>query len=64
MVAGGNKQCGKMDKLNASSPTAALECVLLTAVIDAHEGCDVAVIDIPNVFVQTCLEDDADKAIM
>jgi hypothetical protein len=64
MVAGGNKQRGKIDKLDASSPTAALESVLLTAVIDAHEGRDVAVIDIPNAFVQTRLEDDADKAIM
>jgi hypothetical protein len=64
MVAGGNKQRGKIDKLDASSPTAALESVLLTAVIDAREGRDVAVIDIPNAFVQTRLEDDADKAIM
>jgi hypothetical protein len=30
MVAGGNKQRGKIDKLDASSPTAALESVLLT----------------------------------
>jgi hypothetical protein len=44
MVAG-EKQRGKIDKLDASSPTAALESVLLT--IDAHEGRDVAVIDIP-----------------
>jgi hypothetical protein len=41
-----------------------LESVLLTAVIDAKENRDVAVIDIPNVFVQTRLEDDLDKAIM
>ena len=64
MVAGGNKQRGKIEKLDASSPTAALESVLLTAIIDAHEGRDVAVIDIPNAFVQTRLENDADKAIM
>jgi hypothetical protein len=64
MVAGGNKQRGTIVKLDASSPTAALESVLLTAIIDAHEGCDVAVIDIPNAFFQTRLEDDADKAIM
>ena len=64
VVAGGDKQRGKIDKLDASSPTAALESVLLTAVIDAHEGRDVAVIDIPNAFVQTRLEDDKDKAIM
>ena len=55
------KQRGKIDKLDASSPTAALESVLLTAVIDAREGRDVAVIDIPNAFVQTRLEDDAES---
>jgi hypothetical protein len=64
MVAGGNKQRGKIEKLDASSPTAALESVLLTAIIDTHEGHNVAVIDIPNAFVQTRLEDDANKAIM
>jgi hypothetical protein len=51
MVAGGNKQRGTIDKQDASSPTATLESVLLTAVIDAEEGRDVAVIDIPNAFV-------------
>jgi hypothetical protein len=63
-VAGGNKQHGKTDKLDASSPTATLKSVLLATVIDAHEGRDVAVINIPNAFVQTCLEVDGDKAIM
>jgi hypothetical protein len=51
MVAGGNKQRGSIEKTEASSPTAALESVLLTAVIDAKEHRDVAVIDIPNAFV-------------
>jgi hypothetical protein len=64
MVAGGNKQHGTIDKQDASSPTAALESVLLTAVIDAKEGRDVAVIDIPNAFVQTRLENEKDKAVM
>jgi hypothetical protein len=64
MVAGGNKQRDTIDKQDASSPTAALESVLLTAVIDAKEKRDMAVIDIPNAFVQTRLEDDNDKAIM
>jgi hypothetical protein len=64
MIAGGNKQRGKIYKLDASSPTAALESVVLTAVIDANKGRNVAVIDIPNAFVQTRLKDDADKAIM
>jgi hypothetical protein len=65
MVTGGNKQRGTIEKLDASSPTAALdESVLHTAIMDAHEGRDVAVIDISNAFVQTRLEDDANKAIM
>ncbi len=34
------------------------------AVIDAKERRDVAVIDMPNAFVQTRLEDDDDKVVM
>jgi hypothetical protein len=37
MVAGGNKQRGTIEKLDASSPTATLESVLLTSGIDAKE---------------------------
>ena len=57
MVAGGNKQRGHIDKIDANSPTAALESVLLTSTIDAKEGRDVAIIDIPNAFVTTRIED-------
>ena len=53
MVAGGNKQRGRIDKTAATSPTAALESVLLTSAINAKEGRDVAIIDIPNAFVTT-----------
>jgi hypothetical protein len=35
-----------------------------TCVIDADEERDVAVIDIPNAFIQTCIEDEADMAII
>ena len=58
LVAGGNKQRGTINKEDAASPTAALESILLTATIDAKEGRDVAIIDIPNAFVQTRIEDD------
>jgi hypothetical protein len=51
MVAGGNKQRGTIDKIEASSPTVSLESVLLTSVIDAEERRNVATIDIPNAFV-------------
>ena len=33
-----------------------LESVMITSVIDAKEGRDVAIIDIPNAFVQTKME--------
>ena len=53
MVVGGNKQRGHIDKTDATSLTAALESFLLTSTIDAKEGRDVAIIDIPNAFVTT-----------
>jgi hypothetical protein len=40
------------------------EAVLLTCIIDADEERDVAVIDIPNAFIQTRIEDEADMAII
>ena len=52
-VAGGNKQLDYISKEDASSPTVTTESVLLTCIIDAEEGRDVAVIDIPNAFIQT-----------
>jgi hypothetical protein len=64
MVAGGNKQRGTIDKEDASSPTAALESVLLTATIHAKEGRDVATVDIPNAFIQTRIENDEDKVVL
>jgi len=64
MVAGGNKQRSLISAEEAASPTAALESVLLTSMIDASEERDVAVIDIPNAFVQTRITNDADMAIM
>jgi hypothetical protein len=43
-VAGGNKQRNYISKEDASSPTVATESVLLTCIVDAAEGRDVAVI--------------------
>jgi hypothetical protein len=63
-VAGGNKQRGYIRKEDASSPTVAVESVLLTCIIDAEEGRDVAVVDIPNAFVQTRVEDEKDMAFI
>ena len=36
-----------------SSPTVAIKSVILSAIIDAKEGREVAVVDIPNAFIQT-----------
>jgi hypothetical protein len=64
IVAGSNKQRDYISKEDASSPTVATEVVLLTCIIDAEEGRDVAVVDIPNAFIQTKIEDEADMAII
>ncbi len=63
-VAGGNKQRDYISKEDASSPTVATESVLLTCIVDAEEERDVAVIDIPNAFIQTRVEDEKDMAII
>jgi hypothetical protein len=63
-VAGGNKQRDYIPKEDASSPTVATESVLLSCIIDAEEGRDVAVIDIPNAFIQTRVEDEKDMAFI
>jgi hypothetical protein len=64
-VAGGSKQRDYISKEDASSLTIATELVLLSCIIDAEdERADVAVINIPNAFVQTCVEDEKDMAII
>ena len=62
-VAGGNKQRDYISKEDASSPTVATESVLLTCIVDAEEGRDVAIIDIPNAFIQTKV-DEEDQVII
>jgi len=57
-VIGGDKQRDYMTKEDVSSPTVAAEAVMLTCVIDAQEGRDVAVVDIPNAFAQTIVSDE------
>jgi hypothetical protein len=49
---------------DASSPTFATESVLLSCIIDAEEHRDVAVVDIPNAFVQTRMENEKDMAFI
>ena len=63
-VAGGNKQRDYISKEDASSPTVSTEAVLLMCIIDAEEERDVAVIGIPNAFIQTRVECEEDMAII
>ena len=51
--ANGSKQCDWMQKEETASLTVMLQSVFLTCGIDAHEGHDVAIVDIPNAFIQT-----------
>jgi hypothetical protein len=44
----------------ATYPTVKVESVMITATIDAHEGRDVAVVDVPG----ACLSDDMDEYII
>jgi hypothetical protein len=62
--AGGNKQRNYISKENASSTTVATESVLLSCIIDAEEHRDVTVVDIPNAFVQTRVENKKDMAFI
>jgi hypothetical protein len=63
-VAGGNKQWDYISKEYASSPMVATESVLLSCIIDAKEERDVAVVDIPNAFIQTRVENEKDMAFI
>jgi hypothetical protein len=63
-VAGGNKQRDYISKEDASSPEVARESVLLLCIIDSEEERDVAVVDIPNTFVQTRVENKKGVAVI
>ena len=53
MVYNGKPTRDWLSREDSASPTASLEGVFLTATIDAHEGRDVMVSDVPNAFIQT-----------
>ena len=63
-VDGGNKQRDYTSKKDAISPSVATEAVLLSCIIDAYKERDFAVIDIPNAFIQTQVEDEKDMAFI
>ena len=49
---------------DSSSPTASLESILLTGMIDEHEGLDVMTTDIPNAFIQAPMPEKDEMVIM
>ena len=63
-VAGGNKQRNYIEKEDASSPTVATESVIITSVVDAKENRHTAVIDVPNAFIQTVVNDKGRRVII
>jgi hypothetical protein len=63
-ISGGNKQRDYISKEHANSPTVATEAVILSCIIDAEEGRDVTVVDIPNAFVQTRVENEKDMDVI
>jgi hypothetical protein len=63
-VAGGNKQRGYIDKEDASSPTVATKSVIITAIIDAPEKRDTAIIDVPNTFIQIVVKEKSKRVII
>ena len=56
--ADGRKQRGKIPHEDTTSPTMSTEAVFLTAMIDALEDRDIAVIDIPGAFMQADMDDE------
>ena len=60
MVYNGKPTREWLTREDSASPTAALESIMLTAVIDAHEGRDVMCADIPNAFIQAEMPDISD----
>jgi hypothetical protein len=52
----GRKQREYLTKEETGSPTVAIESVMLSCTIDAHEGRNVATADIPGAFMQTDMD--------
>jgi hypothetical protein len=65
--ANGKPQRQWIEREEPSSPTVSTETTIITSVIDAMEGRDVATCDIPKAFIQTEKDDidkDGDRTIM
>ncbi len=57
LLINGAQQRDHVTKEEASLPTAYTESEILTSIVDAKEGRDVATVDIPNAFAQTVIND-------
>jgi hypothetical protein len=57
-VVGGNKQRDYITKEDLSPPMVSAEAMMLTCVINTLKDQDTAIIDIPNAFIQTVVEDE------
>ena len=66
MVFNGKPAREWLTREDSASPTAALESIMLTAVIDANERRDVMTSNIPNAFIQAELDKvkDGDERVM
>jgi hypothetical protein len=67
MVYNGKPTQEWLTKEDSTSPTAALESIMLTVIVDAKEGCDKMSCDILNAFIQAKLpnlEPDDKRVIM
>jgi hypothetical protein len=66
MVSNGKPTREWLSREDSASPTAALESIMLTAVIDAHEERDVMTCDIPNAFIQALMPEvkDGNERVM
>ncbi len=63
-VVGGNKQQDYITKEDVSSPTVSAKAVMLTCMIDALKDQDIAIINIPNAFVQTVVNDEEHRVVV
>jgi len=64
MVCNGRPTQEWLSREDLVSPTAALESIFLTNIIDAKEERDVMSADVPNTFIQTLMPDDNKKVTM
>jgi hypothetical protein len=60
MVYNGKPTREWLSREDSASPTAALESIMLTAVIDAHEERDVMTCNVPNAFIQALMPEAKD----